>query len=633
MEIKKKHFQINTGFLFFVLLVIQISCSNDYPLEKLSLPAENNRSKTFLKYDNLKSPDPNQDYFYFKDYGTTYRGRYISIQDKYRLRLDPALRGKINLYLNIKKLSHVDNPLDLKIFKKTTTDDILIFQIKNFYKSITINREIKLDRSEELYLEFSGNGDILLTTPLVHIKGKNRQKNFVFLICADTLRADYLNVYGCPESTSMNITDFSRDAVVFENCFSQSPWTLPSHMSLFTGLDVFNHGVYNKKQKISRKVKILSEILDKKYFNISYNGNLFVGYKYGFYRGFDFYSSQVWDWNEFLDPRRSPETARKIFLRMVRFLKDVGSPKVFSFLHTYQVHSPYRLHPGLPYSDSLNINSHSRFFSVPQDLGPAGGHQYIFRMLKSPAREKIINLYNSEIEFFDHWFGYFINKLKEMGVYERSLIVLLSDHGEEFFDHKGWGHGHSLYNELIRVPLIIKFPNQRFKGKRVFANVALIDVFPTIFDILGIVNNIKIDGRSLLPVIKDSKGKERGNRKIYSILKYVGKMKKYKLFSQKVSVITRNFKLIHNFKYTEELKNFYSEFPPPPYQEYELYDLDADALERKNLILEPKHKVVFEKLKREIMGIIRAIYKSREKGIPIELTEEDFKKLKTLGYM
>jgi len=86
---------------------------------------------------------------------------------------------------------------------------------------------------------------------------KTGEKNFVFLVCVDTLRADHLGIYGYPKALTQNITNFSKDAVIFDHCYAQSSWTLPSHMSLFTGLDVFNHGVYDKDQKnFPKKLKM-----------------------------------------------------------------------------------------------------------------------------------------------------------------------------------------------------------------------------------------------------------------------------------------------------------------------------------------------------------------------------------------
>lgn len=633
MANRKKSYRLTIASFFIILIFFHTSCSNDPPIEKLNLQTETRSQKAFKKYDSIESPDQNHNYFHLKANGTTYRAIYLTLKGKKRIKLETKLKGEINLYFNVKNLATERNPLNLEILKKSSKKNSLVFQLKNFYKSITVNKEISLENNEDLFLEFSGTGDILLTVPILQKKMKDQNKRFVFLICADTLRADHLGIHGYPKSITKNITDFSKDAVIFDHCYAQSSWTLPSHMSLFTGLDLFNHGVYNKKQKISPTVKMLIECIYKKYFNVSYNGSLFVSYKYGFYRGFDFYASQIQNWKNFLDPRGTHETAKEVFKRMVRFLKNVDSPRVFSFLHTYQVHSPYQLHPGLPFSDSLLIKNYPRLFSIPQKLGPAGGHQYIYRPLNPGLREKIINLYDSEIEFFDHWFGYFINKLKEMGFYHRSMIILFSDHGEEFFDHKGWGHGHSVYNELIRVPLIIKFPDQEFKGNRISTNAALIDVFPTIFDYMGIGYQTKVDGKSLLPFIKENKDNGRGDRKIFSILKYVNLRKGLRCLPQKLSIIYRNFKLIHNFKYTDELIGFYSNFPPPPYQDYELYNLEEDEGETKNLVSNAEFQEVFEKLKREIKQVIKAIHKSRKKGIVFELPKEDMQNLKTLGYL
>ena len=127
-----------------------------------------------------------------------------------------------------------------------------------------------------------------------------------------------------------------------------------------------------------------------------------------------------------------------------------------------------------------------------------GGTPYIYKPLSKTMRENIINMYDADIEFLDHWFGYFIDELKKMGIYKKSIIIFLSDHGEEFYDHGGWDHGSSLYNEQIRVPLFIKFPESQYQNKRITNNVSLKDVFPTLLEFLKIKMEKKIEGKSFL---------------------------------------------------------------------------------------------------------------------------------------
>ena len=130
-----------------------------------------------------------------------------------------------------------------------------------------------------------------------------------------------------------------------------------------------------------------------------------------------------------------------------------------------------------------------------------GGMKGIFRELTETDRRNIIGLYDGEIRYTDEEFiGPLIASLKETGLYDRTMIIFTSDHGEEFFEHHGWGHGHSLYDESLKVPLIIKFPESRFSGLRIHDIVSLVDIFPTVLEETGIdFSTLNIDGRSLFP--------------------------------------------------------------------------------------------------------------------------------------
>jgi arylsulfatase A-like enzyme len=243
-------------------------------------------------------------------------------------------------------------------------------------------------------------------------------------------------------------------------------------------------------------------------------------------------------------------------------------------------------------------------------------------------RENIVNVYDGDVEFLDHWFGYFIKELKRMGIYRRSLIIFLSDHGEEFFDHGGWDHGHTLYNELIRVALIIKFPEEVFKGKRIAANVSLKDVFPTLLEYLEIEPTERVDGKSFMDVIRgDVTSNDRG---IISVLK----RRQARYTPEKVAIIKKNYKLIYNHGYSEELLGYFGENPPPAYTEYELYDIEKDFAEKNNLIEDKKYFNTFRSMKKDIQVILKLI-KQREKGDfeKVKISEKEMERLKSLGYL
>jgi arylsulfatase A-like enzyme len=210
------------------------------------------------------------------------------------------------------------------------------------------------------------------------------------------------------------------------------------------------------------------------------------------------------------------------------------------------------------------------------------------------------------------------------------MIIILSDHGEEFYEHHGWGHGYSLYNEVLHVPLIIKFPNSRYRGRTITSNVSLIDVFPTILDFFKIDISHPVDGHSLLNCLNQ---KGRGNRKIVSILKFETDKKKPSQIPEKISIVYKKYKIIYNFKYSQEAMDFFGKFPPPEYRQYELYDIQNDYRERTNLAYTVEHRRVFEELKKDIEKIITKIQSAGRKRPLLKHEEEELQKLKEMGYL
>jgi arylsulfatase A-like enzyme len=116
--------------------------------------------------------------------------------------------------------------------------------------------------------------------------------------------------------------------------------------------------------------------------------------------------------------------------------------------------------------------------------------------------ETVVGDYDGEIAYIDDRFGTFFEELDKRGIFDNTIIVFTSDHGEEFFEHKMWGHGHSLYNEVVKIPLIIRYPRMIPRGTRVTAIASLVDVMPTLLDLSGIVDSVETAGRSLLPVLQ-----------------------------------------------------------------------------------------------------------------------------------
>lgn len=611
-----------------VVLIFGSEINRQSEFERINLSKNN---KNYME-SNLKSdPERNIKYFHHSDINKTFKGSMYRVQGLKKICVENKLRGNISISFSIINFTEDKSSLmkfELVHLKNRDVREVL--STGSISKKIEISEKINFLKGDSIVLFLKGEGKILLTNPLV---SANVEKSYIFFISVDTLRADFLEIYGNTDKISNNITEFSKDCVIFDNCFTTSSWTLPAHISMITGRNVHNHRVYNSNMILADNIPVYPEVLAEHSFMFSINGGLFLDYKYGFYRGFDIYSSIKWEGLNFNAFQMKSES-EKMFSSNKLLMEKLPVSHIFAFLHTYQVHSPYQIHEGLKYSDNNIRLKLPKMMKIPQGLRNKKneGRASIFRKLSDYKSKAFKLMYKAEIEYFDHQFGKFIEYLKLKNIYNRSLIVFFSDHGEEFFDHKGWGHGHSLYNELIKIPLLIKFPDNIHNGTRVKTNTCIVDLFPTLFDYLGLETNIRSDGISLMNLIR--KEVIDKNRVIVSVLKYITKKRKgMGKFPQKIAVIWNKFKLIYNFKYSKELIKFYSSSPPPEYVEYELYDLNIDKHEKSNLAGKKKHGKVFNYLKDKISRIKRDIFNKRGKTRQIDISEKNKIKLKALGYL
>ena len=332
----------------------------------------------------------------------------------------------------------------------------------------------------------------------------------VLLISIDTLRADRLGCYGCPRDTSPNMDRLAAEGVLFERCFSTSCKTTPSHMSIMTGLYPQAHDVYMWQQgpqgiyggkALASSIPTLAETLKKHgYRNAAFTGGANVAAEIGFGRGFDVY-----------DENDNNEAA-------CRWLSQNGDQRFFVFYHTYYTHDPYI--PPPPYDSKYDSNYSGAIPSTTDFLKEMGVQGFsrlhgVWRKLHEAWWKKIDPndpddwrhvraLYDGAICHVDNRFiRNLIETLEQQGVLDKTLIILTSDHGEEFLEHGRVTHD-SLYREVTHVPLLMRWPERLPAGKRVSQLVRGIDIMPTILDLLDIRHNADMQGTSLLPAaLKD----------------------------------------------------------------------------------------------------------------------------------
>jgi arylsulfatase A-like enzyme len=333
---------------------------------------------------------------------------------------------------------------------------------------------------------------------------RKRQPNMV-LIVIDTLRRDALGCYGNSLGITPRIDEIAAEGVKFERTIASSSWTLPSIATLLTGTFPTIHGGQRivegdskwQTPTIRKDVPTAAEIFKKNDFNNTFAlaNNVFTSPLLGLNRGFDVYDHKH-AYSRSL--RRSDENI-DIALKTLRSRRNESN---FVFLHLFDPHLYYDPPEGYK----------TKFTNGRSDPPPPLHRWMCQGMRRGKGKERkppipedidyIKGVYYGEINFVDVHIGRFVDALKRMGLYEQTTLVITADHGEEFWDHGWFEHGHTLYEELTRVPMIVKLPSAVPPAKQVIkSQVRHIDVIPTLFDLAGIEKPASFEGESLLPLI------------------------------------------------------------------------------------------------------------------------------------
>lgn len=317
----------------------------------------------------------------------------------------------------------------------------------------------------------------------------------VIVYMIDTLRADHLGIYGYPRPTSPEIDRFAADATLFLDAQAQTSWTRTAVVSLFTGLLPQVHGVNRRDDALSAEVDTLAELLSTAgYETLGFYTNGNVDAAFGLDQGFDHYqylreSRERWSFHQLSD------TVNEWAFEWLDALAPRGEREPFLlYLHATDPHAPYTPPDDLYRQFAAGVERERGYVDEVHDIS-AGR-----REAPPGTAEAWRDLYDGEIAFVDRHFGRLLDRLRALDLYESTLVVLLSDHGEEFGEHGGWEHGKTLYGEQLRVPLLIKLPEGQGAGRRVSSRANQIDVLPTVLDYLRIAPPV-LDGRSLLPEI------------------------------------------------------------------------------------------------------------------------------------
>jgi arylsulfatase A-like enzyme len=331
----------------------------------------------------------------------------------------------------------------------------------------------------------------------------------IVLVSIDSLRYDHLGCYGYERPTSPTIDGFAREGVLFRNAVSTTSWTLPAHAALFTGLYDSAHGLVDNGLRLADAHVTLAEALGAAgYQTGGFYGGPYLHSTFGLGQGFDSYQSCMTALADDLpdaDLRATAQAPRSLshedvtgprtVLEVESWLGRTDERPLFLFVHLWDVHFDYV--PPPPYVEMFDPDYEG-------DLDARGlmQNQAVHRGMRKRDREHLLALYDGEIRFTDDTLAAIFEALRARGRYESSLVVVTADHGEEFFEHGGKGHQRTLFDELIRVPLIVRWPGKVLAGEVVEQQVRLIDMMPTLLSLAGIPPPGEMQGRDLSPLLR-----------------------------------------------------------------------------------------------------------------------------------
>ncbi len=432
------------------------------------------------------------------------------------------------------------------------------------------------------------------------------------IICVlDAARADHVGCYGYPRETTPNIDRLARESVLFKNDFTQYVSTKPSTASLFTGQYADTHLAYENRELPEGTFTLARGLKKAGYRTVMFSSNPNASPKTGL--GLDFQkvfdqsdvAPLVENWEQFTNPEP--------MLAHIRGWIDKNKKKrFFAYIHFDPPHKPY-LQP--EEMTKLFAGKTPPNFKPGRFAFPVEDREEI-RISVRPPLPEWINLYDANLRFADWAVGELEQALREAGAFDRTLLIITADHGEAFGEHGYMWHERAVYDELVHVPLLMRFPGAKKTGE-VEALTQTVDLLPTVFDLLGAPYPEDVQGKSLLPLIA---GTEKELHQ-YVVARSDGKPPSYLMRSQEWALM-----LWGNGKWRA------------------LYDLKADPGQRQNVVAE--HPEVASELvaafRQFAAGQRRPPMEFVEPGVkagPLpkaserKLTEETKRELKALGYV
>lgn len=444
------------------------------------------------------------------------------------------------------------------------------------------------------------------------------EKPNIILLTIDAQRADHLGFYGYSSETSPHLDAIAQGGVIFENAFVNAPWTLPSLASMVssrlpTDLQISVENLSLREVEREGRLTDQVEVMAERMQTLGYNTQAILTNKWlvsqrGFDQGFDgfvnleklmpyhyhfhfknmalvIFLNRIPGVRENLESyysflfspsgeRQFATPAWEINHWALSWLENFKNNRFFLWLHYIDPHVPYD--PGVNYGPDLSSLGPIR----EAELRQASAQDPEGIRWREVDKEGLVKLYDGDVSLVDAAIGQVWEKFGELGLIEKTILIVSADHGEEFWDHDGMDHGRTFYQETIRVPLIIVGPG--IKPKKVSQNVSLLDIFPTVVDLVGGRIPQEVQGRSLKPLIE---GQFLPDKEIVSEGTGRG--------PEQRAIILGSYKLIHDF-FSEEDK---------------LFNFRRDPQEKINLT--EQDPIMTSLLRNKLLAIIDQLKKNR----------------------
>ncbi len=470
-----------------------------------------------------------------------------------------------------------------------------------------------------------GLSALLIILLVIWIKHRADPPNIVIIVM-DTARQDRLSTYGYDRDTSPNLTELAERSRIYYNAYSTSGWTIPAHASLFTGLYPIVHKATQEDWKLGNRFTTIAEVLaNEEYETIGIVGNGMLRRGSLFNQGFSKYYETWKKPHKSAGMKEDGTVEHPVYALFQDTLTNRNRENpFFVFINFIEPHSPY--------NSSRQFYDH--FISDPSmtiesNMWP---RHLLGTKIHSMAELQHLNeLYDAEILYCDYLVGKIIDSLKEEGLWDQTIFIVTSDHGENIGDHDMMDHVFSLYETTTKIPLIIHYPKLFTPGTKDSSFAQLTDIFPTLLEIIGIdKNKHRSQGRNLLE--KDVRDEPVLLTEYYypnQALSAIGHAKENPMldkFKRRIRSITFNdMKLIWGSD-----------------GRHELYDLANDPEETENLIDNGAHSALMEEMLTRLQHVVNSyakdvgIYSNSQEDLGIKkekLDEETLRELRSLGYV